>query len=492
MKTFLLILFSSSILISQTSFDAIPIYDSYKLIDRMMQKVYTLASPEFGGRLPGSDGYNKASEYAKEHFKNLGLFPAFDGDYYQKLFVEYNEIKSPAKFFIIKDNTNIVEYQIGKDFAFRGFTGSGEITAPVVFCGYGVASETYNDYKGVDVKGKIVMVFKQNPSWKPDNINFGNGYPREKARIAFDRGAVGIIFVSKPLDKNPQPVIGSVMHGGGNEQNEKFPQLQISLEVTDDFLHGAGFSIEELQSRIDESKKPFSIELPVKAKIQVNAQYSSEKISQNIGAILEGRDPELKNEFIVVGAHLDHVGSQGDEVYYPGANDNASGSAAVMQMAEVFTKAGVRPKRSILFLLFTGEEQGLLGSEYFVQNSPVDLSRIVAMFNLDCIGSGDSIQIGGGKSWPKLWDIFRQLDNEGDKLMIESTWAGGGADATPFFKKEIPTAYIVSYYSYTNLHQPSDLPENINTDLYESIYKLTTQALLKVAEGEYGGEKLVK
>lgn len=183
MKTFLLILFSSSLLVSQTSFDITPSYDNYKLINQMMQKVHTLASPEFGGRLPGSDGYNKASEYAKDHFENLGLLPAFDGDYYQKLFVEYNEIKSPAKFFVIKDDTNIVEYQIGKDFAFRGFTGSGDITAPVVFCGYGLASEAYDDYKDVDVKGKIVMVFKQNPSWKQENSSFGNGYPREKPRL---------------------------------------------------------------------------------------------------------------------------------------------------------------------------------------------------------------------------------------------------------------------------------------------------------------------
>src|SRR5690606_20718306 len=121
----------------------------------------------------------------------------------------------------------------------------------------------------------------------------------------------------------------------------------------------------------------------------------------------------------VLGAHLDHIGSQAGEILYPGANDNASGSAAVMQIAEAFVKIGIRTKRSIIFTLFAAEEQGLFGSEYFVENFPFNLNNIKAMVNMDCIGSGDSIQIGNGTSSPELWHIFNNIDSGSNNLMIE-------------------------------------------------------------------------
>lgn len=457
--------------------------------ESLMQKVEILTSQEFAGRLPGHIGYDKASEYARKHFQELGLKPAFGNDYYQKLLVEYNEIKPPASFCLIKDDKVFIEYKIGTDYAFRGFTGSGDLVAPVVFCGYGISTEGHDDYENIDVTGKIVMVFKQNPAWKIDGVDFGTGNPREKANTAYNKGAVGLIMVSRPLDNNPQPVIGSVMDGSGLH-NENFPQLQISLDAANDFLSGMDLYIEDLQSKIDGNKRPFSFELPVSALIKVKAEYHSKKETQNIAAILAGSDEELSNEYIVVGAHLDHVGSQADEVYYPGANDNASGSAAVIHIAEAFVKSGYQPKRSIIFILFAAEEQGLKGAEYFTENSPVELENIVAMINLDCIGSGDSIQIGNGKSAPDLWNIFRKIDSENNNLMMNRTWAGGGADATPFHNKKIPTAYVVSYYSYEHLHLPTDLPETLNQSLFESIVKLTAESLYQISFGKYKREQL--
>lgn len=468
-----------------------PAQNNFITKESLMEKVEVLSSPEFAGRLSGSEGYNKASEYVKNHFVQLGLKPAFGNSYYQKFFVEYNEIKSPARFCLIKNGEVFIDFKLGDDYAFRGFTGSGNFTAPVVFCGYGISTEVYDDYKNVNVNGKIVVVFKQNPVWKIEGVDFGNGYPREKAKTAADHGAIGLIMVSRPLDSRPQPVIASVMHGGGGEQNENFPQLQMSLDAANNFLSGTGYYIEDLQAKIDEVKKPFSFELPVSALIQVNAQYYKEKETQNIAAILEGSDDQLKNEFIILGAHLDHVGSQADEVYYPGANDNASGSAAVMQIAEAFVKSGLRPKRSIIFTLFASEEQGLFGAEYFADNLLVDQNKIVAMLNMDCIASGDSIQIGNGKSAPGLWKIFKETDQNLDNLMLERTWAGGGADATPFHNKGIPTAYIVTYYSYWHLHLPTDRPETLNNDLFESVVKLTSESLLKITNGEYQREQLI-
>ncbi len=490
-KSILLLLLSGAILFGQSSDSELIRIKEFINKSSLIQKVEILASPEFAGRLPGHVGYNKASEYVKDHFVKLNLKPAFNDDYYQRFFVEYNNIKSPAQFCLVIKNKVVKEYRIGSDYAFRGFTGSGNLTAPVVFCGYGLSTDAYDDYANVDVKDKVVLVFKQNPSWKIEGIEFGFGYPREKAKIALDKGAAALIMVSRPLDNKPQPVIGSVMDGEG-DHNENFPQLHISIDAANDFLSLTGFTLKDLQENIDGSIKPFSFELPVSALITVYAEYRKMQETQNIAGILFGTDDKLKDEFIIIGAHLDHVGSQAGEVYYPGANDNASGSAAVMQIAEAFINSGIKPKRSVIFVLFSAEEQGLKGAEHFVANSPVELNNIVAMINMDCIGYGDSIQIGNGKSAPLLWNVFNTVDSFNDKLMINRTWSGGGADATPFHNKGIPSAYVVSYYSYDHLHLPSDMPETLNQNLYENIVKLTAEVLYKLADEQYFREQLAE
>ena len=135
---------------------------------------------------------------------------------------------------------------------FRGFTGSGNLTLPVAFCGYGISRPDlgYDDYEKIDMKDKIVLVFKQNPEWKINDEPWGNEYPREKSRVAYEHGARGILFVSRPNDEKPQPLLGSVMHGEG-EQLDSFPQLHISLDAANDFLSLINVSINECQTKID-------------------------------------------------------------------------------------------------------------------------------------------------------------------------------------------------------------------------------------------------
>ena len=210
----------------------------------------------------------------------------------------------------------------------------------------------------------------------------------------------------------------------------------------------------------------------------------------NIVGLLDGSDPKLKNEYLIIGAHLDHVGSQAG-LLFPGANDNVSGSAAVIELAKAFQTSEIKPKRSIMFLLFAGEEQGLFGSKYFVENLKIDSNKIVAMFNLDSVGYGDSIQVGSGKTSPILWNIARKIDEKKFGLMVKDTWGGGGADLTPFYEKGIPGLYFVSKYSYDHLHQPSDMPETLNPELYEKIVKLAYLMAREVADGNYKREKIV-
>ncbi|MDP2037157.1 MAG: M20/M25/M40 family metallo-hydrolase [Ignavibacteria bacterium] len=462
LKSYLLIIFLS------TNFICFAQIDKREL----MKTVEFLASSELAGRLPGSVGYDKAANFISSELAKLNLKPGGDLKYFQKLKVEYTEILAPEHLAIIK-NGKKTEYKLGPDFVYRGFTGSGNLTAPVVFCGYGLSQPElgYDDYTDIDVKDKVVMVFKYNPKWNLNSKNFTNGNPREKAIVAAKHGAVGILFVSFPNDAVPQKPIGSVIHGEG-DQMQNFPEIHIELNVADELFGGSGKTLKQLQTHIDSSKAPSSISLLHQVDIEVHTKYQKEKEVVNVIGILEGSDPKLKDEFLILGAHLDHVGEQAGKIYFPGANDNASGTAALLEIARAFVSQSEKPKRSIAFAFFAIEEQGLYGATHLANNLPFPKEKVRAMFNLDCVGFGDSIQVGGGKSAVTLWETAKKIDSENDRLMVPATWSGGGADAEPFFQKGIPTIYFVTTNSYKHLHMLSDKPETLNPKLFEAITRL--------------------
>lgn len=469
-KIFLLLLLISTLKITyaQLIYPALDSINSSNLI----KTVEYLSSKELQGRLSGSVGYYKAADFFAKEFLNLGLKPLSNKSFFQKFLIEYNEIKK-AEFYSIINNIK-KKYTIGKDFVCRGFTGSGNINAEVVFCGYGISEPQlgYDDYKDIDINGKVVLVFKQQPDWFLDSNHKWNPSLRNKAYTAFIKGAVGILFVPKPNAPEKQKPIGSVMDGEGI-QLTNFPMLQIDYSVADELLKTAGEkTLSDLQTEIDIYKKPASKKLNANAEINVEAEYSYHRTTMNVIGLLEGTDENLKDEYIIISAHLDHVGSQGGEIYFPGANDNASGSAAVLEIARAFVKSEELNKRSILFVLFSNEETGSQGAKYFVDNPPVPLDKIIAVLNMDCIGSRDSIRVGNGLSSPELWSLAKTLDSIYTKSMVEGTWAGGGADLTPFIEKGVNGLYFVTTNGYQHLHLSSDKPETLNLSLYERAVKL--------------------
>ena len=416
--------------------------------------------------------------------------PAGDDNYFQYLNVEYNKIDTPAVFNFLskKDKYN---YELGQDYVFRGFTGSADFILPVAFCGYGISRPDlgFDEYENINVTDKVVIVFKQNPKWNIDDTEWENNSPREKSRVAFEHGAKGILFVSAPNERWSRKLIGSIAHGDG-EQLENFPQLHITSKTANDFIGSTGYTIEQCQIKIDKTQQPLSFLTRNKTEIKVIAGYEKSVRTMNVVGLLEGSNPSIKEEYLIIGAHLDHVGSQAG-LLFPGANDNASGSAGLLEIAEAFQLNEIKPQRSILFVLFASEEQGLYGSEHFVNNLKIKPQNVTAMFNLDCVGYGDSIQIGNGKSAPKLWNLVNRIDKESSKLMVSETWSGGGADATPFHKVGIPCLYFVSKFSYDHLHQPTDTPETLNSSLYESLIRLAYLTAKVVAEGNYIREEII-
>jgi len=448
----------------------------------LMSAVEYFASDKLSGRLAGSEGYNQAARYVASEFKKYGLSNAGFEDYFQWFGLEYNEIRDAS--FSVTTGDSSRSYQLGEDYICRGFSGSGDVEAPVVFCGYGLSRPEmgYDDFAGVDVEGKIVMEFKSDPRWRLDGKRPGYRSLRKKVEAAKAEGALAIIYVSQPNDRNPQKPIGSVMHGKG-KQSEDFPQIHVSLEVANTLFQGSGHTLKELQTIIDQKHTPHSVELPAKASIMVDALYEPKKPTMNVVAMIEG--DSLSDEYLVLGAHLDHVGSQAGEVIFPGANDNASGVASLLEVAEAMAMGDTRPARSVLFVAFSAEEQGLNGARYFVDHMPVASDQVAAMMNFDCVAHGDSIVVGGGRSFPQLYRIAKDLDRSGKQMVIDRTWGGGGADATPFYEKGVPTLYFATKNSYDYLHLPGDKPETLNASLHQYLTELGYKTAVEIANGAY-------
>lgn len=452
----------------------------------LLADVSTLAAPEFSGRLAGDAGYEAAARWAARRFDRLGLDPAGDdATYLQRLPIECNVIAGTPSLAVTVNGEEHATV-LGADFVCRGFTGRGQVDAPVAFVGYGLSAPDrgYDDYADVDVTGKVVLMFKPNPTWKPDSLGWewADSTPRARARTARGHGAAGVLwFTPPPADGGPvRGPIGSVLHGPG-EHVADLPHLEISVDVADRLLGDAG-AARRLQAAIDSTRVPASRPLAARAAIAVEAEYDPARETCNVVAVLRGRDPELADQALVIGAHLDHVGRQSPDVYFPGANDNASGAAAVLRLAEAFTRVGVAPRRSVVFVLFAGEESGLVGARYHAENPVFAAEHTVGMFNLDCVAHGDSIRVGGGESNPAHWRLARELDAAGARLMVASTWKGGGADATPFFAAGIPTLYWVTTSSYTHLHVPSDTPDTLDATLYTELVRLAFRTAWAVAD----------
>jgi len=425
--------------------------------DSLMKHVRYFSSPALNGRLPGSDGFLKTVQYAEQYFAQHGLQQIQKSTWRQDIPIETNVIDSARV--LIETGRDMMELVPGVDFSVRGYSGSGHVTAPVVFCGYGLDTDDYSDYKGVDVKGKIVLIFKSVPPFLKTTLPEYS--IRRASDAAYQHGAVAAIFVSQPNQPHPQEPIGSMMHGEG-PMHADLPQIQLSVGKAEFLMTGSGYTLKQLQSSIDSLKMPCSVPCTKEASVFVQTNYDANGHTTNVIAMLPGSDPRLKDEYIILGAHHDHVGSIGNTVLYPGANDNASGTAAVLELARIFSADRSRLKRSVVFVLFGSEEKGLDGSTYFVNHLPVPKEKIVAVFNMDCIGCGDSLMAGNGKSCPVLWNLAIEIAKQNKWPVSDRTWEGGGADLKPFYEAGIPGLYFVNTNAHQQLHLPADTPEILN------------------------------
>lgn len=358
-----------------------------------------LADDKLKGRLPGTEGYQLAVDYVVDQFKKMGVQPGGDsGEYTQKLFLRKTVVNNSTAKALLKDKIgNEVSLDFGIDFLPIPHPLSGKASGEgtLVFVGYGVEIPgLYSDYEGLDVKGKVVVIVSGVPDGIPASTLVSHfSSPGNKMNTAFAKGVAGAIMVNLNLPfSNSNPVIQSnvalnpektTAYGRGFVGN-----LGFALNGSKSFLAGlflnSGKNLNQVLADI-KARKNSSFEFPY----QFSSSYSnthSEFESSNVVGLIPGSDSRLKNEYVVHSAHLDHVGigkpENGDSIYN-GAHDNASGVASLLEIARIYAKGNAKPKRSVLIVMLTAEEMGLVGSSYFAANPTVPKSSIVANVNTD-------------------------------------------------------------------------------------------------------------
>jgi len=444
-----------------SAWDSIRPMDAYNYCKKM-------AAAEFAGRLTGHEGYTKAANWAAEKFRQWGLKPINEETgYLQPYPSPYTVVDSARMTLIIKnDNSDQeqIELKLGEDFLPLLFTDSGDQVAELVFAGWGIQAPelNYDDYAGLDVKNKFVLCFRGTPD--PGEKGFEkHDHHRYRMELARQLGALGLFYIYPEPIANPN---GDWISG--------FTPAKISEKIADKIFSGKKISSAKLKDDLRLYRKPLSFPLEAQVAYWVVSRHFPKGIGYNIAGYVEGSDPNLRTHCVVIGGHFDHCGEHLG-MLFAGANDNASGSAVVMEVAEAASKLERKPKRSLMFVLFGGEEKGLEGSNYFVDNLPEMCSKVDAMFNFDMTGAGDGTRCGYSVGAADLKDIILEADESVKTLRghWEIKHIGvRSSDYAPFFLKGAVCASFFSTGPHLHYHQTGDTIYRINPDIMADIARL--------------------
>ncbi|WP_428939384.1 M20/M25/M40 family metallo-hydrolase [Fontivita pretiosa] len=461
-------------------------------VDSIRQHLQYLASDELEGRGVGTRGLDLAADYIAARLREIGLkpLPGQDG-YFQRFEMSGAASVDPANTSLAAGDTI---FELSRQYTPTGFSADGSFSAPVVFAGYGISNPDrgYDDYAGIDVKGKVVLVLRYEPhneqgksrfdehDWSPDaSLN-------SKARTAAEHGAAAILLVNPPKYHGEQDELMTPDRGGARS---RIPFIHIARELANELLKRGGSSrdLAALQSQIDAEVKPQSFELKDLI-LTGQVKLRRDKVPvRNVLAYLPGS--VRPDEYVVVGAHYDHLGwghsgslAQGIRAVHNGADDNASGTSAVLELARQLSAAGPLD-RSVIFAFFTGEEWGLIGSEHFADHPPVPLEKIVAMVNLDMVGRvrNDTLYVGGRESAAAFDAILNRAD-EASVLQLKTFGLRGmqSSDHYTFAQRRIPHLFFFSGL-HADYHRPSDDPDKINYRGIAEVVDLAEKVVTELA-----------
>jgi len=465
-----------------------------------------LASPEFKGRGTGTPELEKAAAYISRQFQAAGLVPLDGRTFLQPFGVTTNPRlgKNNELSYRLGDVRSTAEFS--RQFTPFNFSSSGTFEGRLVFVGYGITAKEYHydDYAGVDVKDKFVIVLRHEPQeFDEKSVFAGKVYTEHaqfssKATNAKLHGARGVILVNDvgnhPSDSDELELFSKTV--GPNQAG--IPFVQVKAEIVNKWLEKAnphgGTDIASIQGRIDKDLRPESFDLPDAVTVSMKVDLKREtRTVHNVLGFLPGETAE----HIVIGAHYDHLGlgeqfsmapSQAGTPH-PGADDNASGTAGVIELARYFGerwKNGGKMKRGIVFLAFAGEELGLLGSSHYVNNPRLDISQAVTMINMDMIGRirEDKVYVGGLGTGSTFETLLNELARSSPlKLEFSDKTGYGSSDHTSFTTKQVPVLFFFSGL-HADYHKPSDTWDKIDAPAATRLLEFVAGVTERIASGE--------
>jgi hypothetical protein len=436
--------------------------------NEIMSHIKYLSHDQRGGRHPGSRGSKDVISYITKKFKSYGVEPGNGNSYVQPF-----DFKTGIKL----NDSNSVSFNDqflfpGEDYIPLSFSTNGKFSGEAVFAGYGFQinsdSLRWDDYKSIDARGKWVVIMRHSPERNKQNSIFLKHSPLyKKMIIARDQGALGVIFISQTEDKELFPL--KYLEG---YKDCRIPVLHLSNAKSDELLKNTNWSRKKIQAYMNKNMESLTFSLPnINIKATVSLSPIKSRAANVIGLIKTG-NRKFRDEYIVIGAHFDHVGKGGvssgsrtpkiDQVH-PGADDNASGTAGLIELAQKLSSQKGRLKRSVLLIGFDAEEKGLLGSKYFTKNPVVDLDKIKTMINMDMIGrvKDSRFTVGGVGTSTIFNELLDSLSFDKPFKIVKSEPSYASSDHAPFYSNKIPILFFFSGF-HDEYHTPEDTWKLIN------------------------------
>jgi hypothetical protein len=463
--------------------------------ERIVRHIQFLASDKLQGRRTGTPAAEEAAAYIAKEFKSYGLKPGSPAGFLEPFDFVAGVKLGAGNQFRVKSSTGERELKVVDEFMPLAFSSAEIAEGEVVFVHYGISAPElqYDNYKGVDVKGKIVMILRGSPDGDNPHGRFADFTQpgleiQNKTLKAREKGARGIIFVSEEKSFNDDRL--SRLRHDLNFMDAGIPVVAISSKAATAILGG---------------------QLPSQSTILVNnltVRFKADVVringkSANVAGVLKGSDPRLAGEYVVIGAHYDHLGLGGPESLaskpegevHHGADDNASGTSGLLELARSLAAERVRPKRSIVFIAFSGEEMGLLGSGAYVKKPAAPMASTVAMLNMDMIGRlrQGSLFIGGvgtSPAWKPLLERLNRKDESGSeagngsgsRFQLSFGQDGfGPSDHQSFYVRDVPVLFFFTG-THDDYHKPTDTADKINSEGQRQVVEFVREAAVAVAD----------
>lgn len=448
----------------------------------LLEYAAELSSDKYGGRLSGSPGYTAAALWVAGRLEEWGIKPAArDGSYFQRFPNAWTEVLNPGSVQVYpgkEKQGQPVALKFPDQYYPGSNSASGTASGEVIYAGFGISAPElgYDDYAGLEVKGKIVLIESGVPYTRNDeglSLWEPYSYHRYKFGRAKELGAAGLLYVGLTANPNTSYIEG-------------FVYAHIAEEIAEGLFSGTTRKFAEMKPEIVKNMKPASLALGRMVSITASVRHYPDASSCNVVGIIEGSDPVLKHEAIIIGGHLDGVGSPG--MVFPGALDNASGAADILGVAKALVSSEVKPARTIIFIFFGGEECGLYGAYRFVEDPLWPKENTLFMVNLDMVGNGTGFSLSGGLSYPGIYRHFEEankvyLHRDLRSSEVRKSYSRPRTDGAVFEKAGYRTLglWTTGTVKTVYYHHPLDNIDGLTPEIMEDAAKLLYTGILGIA-----------